>query len=819
MTNPSVRSWVAVTAVVYIAGLGFALWGWRMTQPQREFFLVYAENQAGCVIVMPERPTEGDRQAVELLRSTLAKASGMAVEHFPVRSSRSAVSSNRVRRIEFAPVATTATDPLQRGIGYSITPDRIVLSAEHAEDRGIAVSWFLEQELGARWFMPGALGLEIRRARTLKLAPVVKRTEPAYLSRNLGGMRSSEEKTWFRSNRLNALFQHGHTANRVFSPEAMARTPRMAPQVNGQPFLPSPGFTRWQPNLTSPASVEQAVRFLGSELRSKPAQLAAVFGQNDSWLWDQSDATLAIIAPHQHFRHYPDYSNTLFSFLNQVAEKLSTEFPDRFLTTYAYQWTENVPRFPVHPAVLPYLTTDRSQWFCPDYAEEDRELMRRWGKAGPRYFGIYDYYYGAPFFVPRPTLYAVAQPIPYAYGAGARGFYAECLPNWGLDGPKLWLAAQLLWDPAQSPEALIAEYYARYWQEAAAPMRAFFERCDRQYLEQPKPAYWLRYFEDDHQRLLFPPTVRDELRAFLDAAAQEARSTTVRDRVEFVRRSFALTELFCAHDETREMLNRRLFSLDTTTTEELQQALGDYDRARNRFITELARLERDLPLALRAEFVGDYSREDPRSVAWLELALRSAVAPLSTDAVTMVFAGRTPEAAELDRNITERLVDPELKTIRPRAGHPFTLVDWTQEFWPWQGRSEPYETLRCELIAQADGSFHLVFKGANQEGVYQHLRDAIPGALYHGRARVRAKVSPGNMTYLTVYFADQDGKHLGWGSSQRLPVGDWSEGVELQVLLRAPERAVSVHYALCTYWQVGDDFAEWSDFSLTEFAP
>lgn len=819
MTGGRERFRLATLACICGALLVAALIAWRDSRPARADFLVFSGRTAACLLIRPEGAGATDDAALLLLRTTIAEAAGVAPEAIPQRSARPAPRSSPVRRIEFAPAAAAPADPLRRRVGYVITADRVLLTADHAEDREIAASWFLEQELGARWFMPGRLGREVTRRPELRLAPATRSTEPGYLSRNLGGMDTREQQDWFRHNRLNSLFHHGHTANRIISPEDMAKDPRLAPQLNGQPFIPPKGNTSWQPNLTSEAAIGQAASVLRTELARDSRKLTAVFGQNDSWSWDQSEATLAVIAPHRHFRHYPNYSNTLFAYLNAVAERLAPEFPDRFLSTYAYQWTENVPDFPVHPMVLPYLTADRSQWFCPDYAAEDRDLIRRWSRAGPRHFGLYDYFYGAPFYVPRPTLYAVTQPIPFAHEAGARGFYAECLPNWGLDGPKLWLAAQLLWDPRQSPGALLDEYYARFWQEAAAPMRAFIERCDRQYLQQPKPAYWLRYFKDDHQRLLFPPEVRAELRHLLETAAAQARTPRVRERVEMVRRAFALTGLFCRHDETRETLNRKLFSGTATPTQDLREVLTDYDQTRVLLLSELARLKREHPLALRADFIGDYSREDPRSVAWAELARRGVIVPLSADAVKMIFADRGPQPGEVRASGREVLQDRSLDTVQTRSSHPFTLVDWTTQTRPWHGRSEPFATLRRHLLPQPDGSRHLHFMGANQEAFYQHIRGVTPGALYHGRARVRAKVSPGNMTYLTVYFGDKDGRHVNWGTSQRLPVGDWSDGVELQVLLRAPATAVTVHYALCTYWQVDDDFAEWSDFSLQVYPP
>ena len=815
-------STIAAFAAAVIA-LGLALASWPRARPApADRFVLFAGHHAAGVIVLPAGATVEQREAAQLLQATLAEAAGLPAGHFRILTEDRAMHQAGQRRIVIGgaagPSGTVKADPLRRGVGYRVSSRQLELFADHPEDAVMAATWFLERVVGARWFMPGELGHEVPRRAELALATGEHRHEPGYISRRLGALDSPKEKFWYRFNRLESHFSHSHTAHRVITAEAVTADPRMAPLINGRKLVPRPGTQSWQPDLTSPATVDLAVKVLAQELRENPEKLTAVFGQNDSWRWDQSAATLAVIAPHQHFRRYPDYSNTLFAFLNEVAARLAPEFPDRFLSTYAYQWTENVPRFPVHPMVLPYLTADRSQWFDPDYAAEDMELMRRWGQAGPRFFALYDYYYGDPFFVPRPTLYAVTRPIPYAHSVGARGFTAECFPNWGLDGPKLWLAAQLLWDPQRDPAALLDDYYANFWREAAAPMRAFFERCDRQYLEQPKPAYWLRYFREDHQRLLFPPSVRAELRELLAEAARDARTPRVRERVEFVRRSFAVTELFCAHDESREKLTRLLMAGSATRTDEIRAALADYEVRRATLRRELAQLKRDLPLALRVDFITQYASEDPRAGALLALARRGESAPLGRDARTTLFADRPPTPTEFRRPGREVLRDARFTEIRSHEGHPFTLVDWTVEGGAWLGRSEPYQTLSRSFVPLADGARALRVTGGNQESLYQ-TNWAKPGALYQARVNLKAKVSPGNVTFLILYCSDREGRHLKSLITQRLPVGDWSDGTTLEVVLRAPPDAHTVSLGLVSNWHVNDDFAEWSHPSVLEIAP
>ncbi|MDI1320334.1 MAG: DUF4838 domain-containing protein, partial [bacterium] len=468
-------------------------WLWWDASRNRDAFVVFDQTGASSAIIVPGEPTEPELAAARLLSETLAAAAGRDSAHFPVqRESRwrfwqRGISVGNTRQAAQLPLPGTSR--LERPVGMAVTRGGIILRSRWPEDIVTAAGWFLEKQTGAHWFMPGALGTEVPRRVNLRLPFRTETVSPSFVSRNLGGLTAPEGAAWFGANRLQAVIGHGHSMSTIFKPEDIARMPELAPLLNWQKYFPTrPGEQEWQPNLAAAAAAEHAIGVLRQQLTESPAEVAARLSMNDSIRYDQSKETQTLVGPPKFFRQKPDYSNLVFGFANKVAQGLAAEFPDRLISTYAYDWTENVPGFRVEPNVVPFLTADRSQWFDPAFAAQDRDLMQRWVAAGPKVVGIYDYYEGAPFLVPRPTLYAVAQSIPFAYEAGVRAFYAEAFPNWGLDGPKFWLAAELLWDTRQDPAALLDTYYREYWQEAAGPMREFFALCDRQWLEQPRPS-------------------------------------------------------------------------------------------------------------------------------------------------------------------------------------------------------------------------------------------------------------------------------------------------------------------------------------------
>lgn len=777
--------------------------------PPRATWLLLDGRASFRPIVLPADPVpEPILAAARTLRAALAESSGAPAGAFPLRGT----SRGPAIRLE---VRAAPDRPLDRSCGYDVARDGVRLWARSPEDFPLAVSWFLERELSARWFSPGPLGRELPRHYRVHLHHGSHEASPSFLSRRMSGV---NDVAWETANRLASLLPHGHTASSLVTPEEARANPSLAPVIDGRKLAPAPHERgNWQPDLTAEATVAHVAAKLAATFRTEPARVAAAFGQNDTWKWDQSDATLAAVAPHRHFRHYPVYSDTLFGFLNRLATRLEGEFPDRLITTYSYQWTEQVPQFPVHRNVVPFLTADRSQWFDPAFKAEDQDLIRRWVQAGPRVVGAYDYYYGAPFLVPRPTLSAVAESIPFLHRAGVRAFYAEVYPNWALDGPKAWLAAQLLWDATQDPQALLDDYFARYWKEAAAPMRRFFAICDRQYLGQPRPGYWIKFFKDDHQRILFPPDVRRELFACLDEAAALSRQPVVRARLAATRAAFEVSDLFCRHDEARDAL-ARLAAQPAADPVALSEGIRVFTESRLALQAAHARVKREHPRALSADLIGEYLRNDPRPRALRRLAEATGRVPaLDPQFVQALFAGRAPSANELTASGPELLADSSFSTLRKKSVHPFIALDWNEPGGPWVGKSEPFETLRIDLPALPGGERSLRYAGANQEGLYQTVR-IEPGALHRISVRVRGKVSPGNMTFLFASLADRNGRGLGPGHIDRLPIGDFPEWTTLEMIVRAPADAALLGLGLRALYQVGDDYAEFASPSIQRLA-
>lgn len=204
-------------------------------------------------------------------------------------------------------------------------------------------------------------------------------------------------------------------------------------------------------------------------------------------------------------------------------------------------------------------------------------MIRGWCRKVP-IVGIYDYYYGAGFISPRIFTGLSEESLTFAHQTGVRAFYAEIYSTWSLDGPKAWVASQLLWNVNQVAEQLVDEFCRDLFGPAAAPMREYFRYCEQRWMSRPSGSttMWEGFF-DPRQLELWPPDACQDARALLGAAEQAAASASevVLQRVRLYSQGFRQTELWSAlyRDEPAESS-----PVDVLRFLETQSSLQDFQR-------------------------------------------------------------------------------------------------------------------------------------------------------------------------------------------------------------------------------------------------
>ena len=637
----------------------------------------------------------------------------------------------------------------------------------------------------ARWFIPGPLGYEAGEA-------PLPSGERAFLSRSFSGLRGGDELEWMHHNGLGPPPAFSHNLSRVIPNELFEAHPELFPLIGGRRWRPeAPGVVNWNPDLGEEEVAEYAANAAKAYFSDNPNALSFALGVNDGLRFGESAATLRWVYPPRYFRGRPNYSDLVFNFMNRVAERMTPEHPDRYLGALAYYWCEQVPSFPVHPKVMPFLTADRSQGYDPAFRREEEALQRRWADAGPERLGIYDYIYGHGFLVPRIHTALLARNLRHARRVGFDHYYAELYPNWGLDGPQPWLVAQLLQDPEQSRVRLLDEYYRRFFRKAARPMRRFFEGCEDVWMGQGGPSYWLKHYRSDTQAALYPWVVRQALRASLVEAERLAAGDSLAEaRVRLTSEAFAVSERFVEFVETRENLARAILvdSSAGRVGDHVRSLLDAERMARARFQEALASVRREHPLAFGTVSEADFLRSDwGPSAEWM-LSGKSAV--LGPELVTDHFWHLSPRP---DQKIAGLVYAP---------GMP---PGWSSRSEPWEGMVTRLETRtgRVERVLRMERNkftlLQLVVSASEAES------KMVLSIAIEGRMGGETELS------LTGVWADAEGKAVSEGRRIDAPKGDWVKGTRLFLPLPAkPSGSTQIALSILVTNQQAEDWLELS---------
>jgi hypothetical protein len=193
-------------------------------------------------------------------------------------------------------------------------------------------------------------------------------------------------------------------------------------------------------------------------------------------------------------------SGPLIDFINELAAGVSGKYPDVKLLTFAYMWSQIPPKTLRPAANVVILWAD---WGMPAAPPEMKmpdpwhplsspinywraENLRQWAAITPGGLCVWDYgeLYAVPAW-PFTLAPVLAEDLRFLGKFRLLGLFLETEEwhnglNPGANGQFSplynWLAMQLMVDPEQPVEPLIATFMAGYYGPAAASMRAFYDK-------------------------------------------------------------------------------------------------------------------------------------------------------------------------------------------------------------------------------------------------------------------------------------------------------------------------------------------------------
>jgi len=399
-------------------------------------------------------------------------------------------------------------------------PNIHLLGGDLAEDgepaRGtwFAACEFLETVLGVRWLYPGAHGEVVPAQRTLIVGDLDIRSQPPLQKRRIRNVAISREDnfapvlekwgisldTWKAAQGgpgPDAWYAHQRLGQRmeIQAGHAYEGWDERYHQTHPEFFALQPDGTRKQTGererlcKSNPALWDAVAAESIAKLKADPKLRVISISPNDGGknkfcmcaacrALDPAeapqilnDSQLVDPATGKAFPSYPSLSDRVFTFYNEVANRIHEEMPDRLVGVIAY----SVYRDP--PVRLKTLAPN----LVLGYVGMDRGKIEAWSKLAPRLF-IRPNDLGPSIDLGLPRNHAVwfAESVKFGRDHHAIAFdFDNGHGNWGGHGLDYYVLAKALWNPDIDPRAVIDDYCRNAYGPAAADMQAFWDRLEK----------------------------------------------------------------------------------------------------------------------------------------------------------------------------------------------------------------------------------------------------------------------------------------------------------------------------------------------------
>ena len=738
--------------------------------------------RAALMPIAADAPPEVQRAAAEFQR-VLKKMTGASL---PVgESGARRIHIGRDAFVEKAGLKLDAFD--EDGFVIQTVGDRdLVLAGRNPHGTEFAVYRFLQKHAGVRWYFPTELGEVVPRRASFGVGRLAEREEPSFKSRQWSSAAPFDKGEWERHNLCRPRYSFHHNLLHVFVPSKhYDQHPEWFPEIKGERKRPhGDNDHHWQPCLANPEVARFAAEVARKYFDANPAATSFSLGMNDTAAsgFCECAACRALDptdpAQQKTPRGMPNYSNRFFTFMNRVAEELAKMHPDKFIGCLAYHVTEPPPTFAVNRRVIPYLTAGRANWTDPAIRAGDQKLIRGWCAQAP-VVGIYDYYYGSGFISPRIFTGLTEASLKFAHRAGVRGFYAEIYSTWSLDGPKAWVASQLLWNVNQSAGKLVDDFCRGLFGRAAVPMRDYFRFLEQRWMKRPSGStvMWAGFF-DARQLDLWPADVCAKARALLTKAERAAANEdeTVRARVKLYSDGFRQTELWSALYNNEKSLNspaglQRYLEAAQTLAALKQDVIkpNPLHRASIPF-EERSRNAPGTRVSSALLMMADQPDAEPVLKQW---AAQTGNADAAVAARAALLLRTNPELGK------ELLANPDFEPDGPRWG------TWVR----------PDTSGKVEFSATAArlGKGGAVIRSAAAACLMQTL-PAKPGEMYLATVYIRGRAGAKGNASLVIKFKAAAGKWLpdSAACSTQMPADAATNWTRLAVVARVPKDAASL---------------------------
>ena len=388
-----------------------------------------------------------------------------------------------------------------------------------------AVYDILEKAAGVRWYAPGAIGRAFEKKPDVGVSLADRRFVPSMVSRTMSPhslfLDTPENKFGLYDMNLFMLrlraggsdyVKGNHSFERYYDrfSKAYGKNPSRLEEDRPEFFaqglteeqMKAPAVAGGQPNLnySSQALVDQVVKDARAQFDkgAKSAELGGAqasyfpMGPMDMAPYSKDPESEAASRPPCDAIDRGMRSDYWFGFVNKVARELRKSHPDHWVTCLAYyDFLEYPEKVVIEPNVIitlaPYYGAPTGVW-DPARKERQRRVEEGWfkhSKKSPVYMWLYydcqSLAYGS-FIYPEACAWAVPPFMKRLHEAGIKGVYDELCTETGNSYLNCqlenYLTLMLAFDATRDGEAMINEFFTKYYGAASEPMKQLYRELE-----------------------------------------------------------------------------------------------------------------------------------------------------------------------------------------------------------------------------------------------------------------------------------------------------------------------------------------------------
>lgn len=361
--------------------------------------------------------------------------------------------------------------------------ERLLLSGGRQRGTVYAISRFLQDQCGARWWTPWAS--RIPKQNTLRVGKLDVRVKPAFEYR-VPFWHDAFDSDWSWKNLCNGDSSHltaeqggcvkykgfVHTAYQLVPPdEYFATHPEWFSLIDGKRTHDNAQLCTTNPKLRD---------FMVDQVRH--------------WLRESPDANIISVSQNDCLNPCtcPDckalddsegsHSGSMVTLANYIADKIAPDYPNLAIDTLAYQYTRKPPKtVRPEPNVIVRLCSIECNFRQPLDRPANASFgddIRGWSKMANRLY-VWDYVTDfGNYMQPHPNWFTLGPNLRFFQSNHVRGVFEEGAYNsdgMEMEEMRAWVLAQLLRDPQQDDRALIREFLDGYYGAAGKSIYRYLE--------------------------------------------------------------------------------------------------------------------------------------------------------------------------------------------------------------------------------------------------------------------------------------------------------------------------------------------------------